>query len=86
MRCQTSWRKATSIPSRWSECHDIEVPIPDQDDRDPVHRVIYKELCLGRIEDVSRQAYRTVMQSLVGRGGGAGLGADSRQIHRARLM
>ena len=30
--------------------------------------MIYEELCLGRIEDVSRQAYRAVMQALVERG------------------
>lgn len=31
--------------------HSIEVLVPDQDDRDVVHRVIYEELCLGRVED-----------------------------------
>lgn len=53
---------------RLSEHHGIEVLIPDQDDRDRVHRVIYEELRLGLIEDVSRQAYRAVMQALVERG------------------
>ena len=27
--------------------HGIEVPVPDADDRDIVHRIIYNELCLG---------------------------------------
>ncbi len=48
--------------------HGIEVLIPEPDDRDRVHRVIYEELCLGRIEDASRQAYRAVMRRLVERG------------------
>ena len=42
--------------------------IPEADDRDRVHRVIYEELCLGRIEEASRQAYREVMRRLVERG------------------
>ena len=48
--------------------HGIEVLIPEADDRDRVHRVIYEELCLGRIEEASRQAYREVMRRLVERG------------------
>ncbi|RKJ96919.1 aspartate/glutamate racemase family protein [Alicycliphilus denitrificans] len=48
--------------------HSIEVLVPDQDDRDVVHRVIYEELCLGRVEDSSRHAYRDVMRRLVERG------------------
>ena len=48
--------------------HGIEVMVPDADDRDLVHRVIYEELCLGRIEQASRQAYRDVMRRLVERG------------------
>ena len=48
--------------------HGIEALIPNADDRDLVHRVIYEELCLGRIEQASRQAYRDVMRRLVERG------------------
>ena len=48
--------------------HGIEVMVPEADDRDLVHRVIYEELCLGRIEQASRQAYRDVMRRLVERG------------------
>ena len=48
--------------------HGIEVMVPDADDRDLVHRVIYEELCLGRIEQASRPAYRDVMRRLVERG------------------
>nr|MBL8457080.1 aspartate/glutamate racemase family protein [Zoogloeaceae bacterium] len=48
--------------------HGIEVLVPEAADRDVVHRVIYEELCLGRVEEVSRKAYRDTMQRLVARG------------------
>lgn len=46
----------------------IEVLTPDAAQRDRVHRVIYDELCLGRILDASRDDYRSIMADLVGRG------------------
>jgi aspartate racemase len=53
---------------RLAERHGIEVLVPGEDDRGVVHRVIYEELCLGRVEDASRRAYREVMGRLVERG------------------
>jgi hypothetical protein len=53
---------------RLAERHGIEVLVPEPDDRDRVHRVIYEELCLGRVEDTSRAAYREVMRRLFERG------------------
>lgn len=46
----------------------LEVVTPEQADRDIVHRVIYEELCLGRIEPESRAAYRRIMENLAARG------------------
>ena len=46
----------------------LEVVVPEQDDRDLVHRVIYEELVLGVVRDESRQAYREVVDRLVARG------------------
>ncbi|MFA3793203.1 aspartate/glutamate racemase family protein [Aliiglaciecola sp. SL4] len=46
----------------------IEVVTPDQADRDLVHNVIYDELCLGKINPCSREAYLTIMQNLVDKG------------------
>lgn len=46
----------------------IEVLTPDAAQRDRVHRVIYDELCLGRILDASRDDYRAIIADLVGRG------------------
>ncbi|GAC1608267.1 MAG: hypothetical protein NVS3B26_04480 [Mycobacteriales bacterium] len=48
--------------------HDLEVIVPEEDDRAVVHRIIYEELCLGQVHDASRAEYRRVMQSLVAAG------------------
>jgi aspartate racemase len=47
---------------------DLDVILPDKADRDEIHRVIYDELCLGRIEPSSRQTYARIMADLVNRG------------------
>lgn len=47
------------------ESAGLRVLIPENDDREVVHRVIYDELCLGRIEDSSRAAYKRVIERLV---------------------
>lgn len=48
--------------------HGLEVLIPGETERARVHQVIYEELCLGRIEASSREAYRQVIAGLVARG------------------
>lgn len=50
------------------EAAGIEVLTPDAAQRERVHRVIYDELCLGRIVDASRDDYRAIMADLVVRG------------------
>lgn len=50
------------------EAAGIAVLTPDAADRETVHRVIYDELCLGRIRDESRAAYRAIIAGLVARG------------------
>lgn len=50
--------------------HGLDVLVPPPADRDEVHRVIFDELCLGRIETVSRHGFRGVMADLVARGAG----------------
>lgn len=46
----------------------LEVLVPPADERELVHRIIYDELCQGRIEPASRDAYRRVMAGLAARG------------------
>jgi aspartate racemase len=46
----------------------LKVLVPEAQDRALVHRIIYDELVLGRIEPNSRAAYRTAIGRLVERG------------------
>lgn len=48
--------------------HGLDVLVPDREDRDVVHRVIYDELCLGKVLPDSRSQYRRIMARLVERG------------------
>ena len=50
------------------EKHGLEVLIPDGEEREAVHRVIYDELCVGEIRETSRKRYVAVVENLVGRG------------------
>jgi len=53
---------------RLRERHGLEVLVPNLAEREVIHRVIYDELCLGRLVDASRDAYRQIMAGLVERG------------------
>lgn len=44
--------------------HGLTVLVPDEADREIVHRVIYEELCQGKISDISRAAYLTIIENL----------------------
>ena len=46
----------------------LQVLLPDAPARERVHAVIYDELCRGRIEAASRDAYRAIIADLVARG------------------
>jgi len=56
------WRR------RLQDGFGIELVVPDADDRSVLHDVIYKELCLGRIEPRSRDAYAHIIQRLAAGG------------------
>jgi aspartate racemase len=53
---------------RLSKEHGLQVLTSEEADRAVVHRVIYDELCVGRIVESSRDAYRRIMAALVERG------------------
>jgi len=53
---------------RLEEKFDLEVLIPNDAERDIVHRVIYNELVKGEIREASRQAYLVVVDGLQSRG------------------
>lgn len=48
--------------------HGLDVMVPEAEDRAAVHRIIYEELVLGRVEAASREAYAGVIARLVARG------------------
>lgn len=54
--------------NRVSEKYGIEVIIPIEQDRETVHDVIYKELCLGKISDNSRSKYIEIVDKLFSEG------------------
>ncbi len=53
---------------RLTDRYGLTVLIPDSAERDLIHRVIYDELCLGKIDAQSRLAYLGIMQQLSARG------------------
>jgi aspartate racemase len=48
--------------------HGLEVLVPDADDREAVHRIIFEELCCGRVLPESRERYRQAIARLAARG------------------
>ncbi len=54
--------------ARLEQQHGLEVVVPDEASRALVHRVIYDELCQGKVLDASREAYRAVFRELVDAG------------------
>jgi aspartate racemase len=53
---------------RLTDRHGLDVLVPDDSDRETVHRVIYNELCLGKVLDPSRNLYVEIIQKLADRG------------------
>ncbi len=54
----------TFYKGRLSSRHGLEVVVPEQDDRQLVHDIIYRELCLGKIVSESRRDYQRSSGSL----------------------
>jgi len=42
----------------------LKVLVPDSDDRERIHRVIYDELCLGEIKTTSRRSYVEIIRQM----------------------
>jgi aspartate racemase len=53
---------------RLVEKFGLEVIVPDRADRDIVHRIIYDELCQGKIEAASKAEYVRILQDLANNG------------------
>lgn len=50
--------------SRLEERYDLDVLIPDKEDREFIHRVIFDELCCGRVQEKSRRGFIDVIRRL----------------------
>lgn len=48
--------------------YGLGVLVPEGDERDVVHRVIYEELCRGQLLGTSRETFRAIIAGLVDRG------------------
>ena len=53
---------------RLMDQHGLQVRVPDKEDRQIVHEVIFQELCMGRIEPASQAAYLRIIDGLADRG------------------
>ena len=49
---------------RLADKHGLKVLVPEKEDREIVHRVIYDELVLGEVKDTSRAEYLRIMGQL----------------------
>ena len=67
---------------------DLEFEIPNENDRQTIHRIIFDELCLGIFRDESRAEYVRIIEELAARGlrcGGSGLYGDPVADHAGRF-
>lgn len=48
--------------------HGLKVLIPSPDERQVVHDILYSELCMGEVKELSKGKFKSVIQNLVDRG------------------
>ncbi|TFG13523.1 MAG: aspartate/glutamate racemase family protein [Promethearchaeota archaeon] len=53
---------------RIKERYNIDVLIPDSNEREIVHDIIFNELCLGKIKSESKEQYKKIIQHLIQKG------------------
>ncbi len=53
---------------RLQEKYGYEVLIPDDKERQVIHDILYSELCLGEIREVSKNKFKDIIHSLIERG------------------
>ena len=54
--------------SRLKDKHHLELVVPDREDRLAMHRIIFDELCLGKLLDQSRERVKAIIQKLANSG------------------
>ena len=60
--------KGGIVIDRLREKFDLDVLVPDKEDRDEIHRIIVEEMCQGKFLESSREAHRRVFARLVASG------------------
>jgi aspartate racemase len=53
---------------RLHEIHGIDVLIPEDKERQVIHDILYNELCLGEIKELSKGKFQSIIQNLIKRG------------------
>lgn len=53
---------------RLTQSFSIELITPNQQDRETIHRIIYQELCLGKVLPDSKKEYLDIIDKLVQQG------------------
>lgn len=53
---------------RLSEKNELNVLVPSEEDRQIVHKIIYQELCLGKIQVDSKAEYLRIITMLANQG------------------
>jgi len=54
--------------NRLKERHGIEVIIPSEEERKIIHDILYNELCLGEIKNISKDKFKKIIENLVSQG------------------
>lgn len=60
--------KGGIISDRLREKFGLEVLVPDEADRNEIHRIIVEEMCQGKFLEASRESHRRVFAKLAARG------------------
>jgi aspartate racemase len=53
---------------RLEKLHNLKIIIPEQDQRELIHSVIYEELVQGLINDASRKNYLEIIHNMISKG------------------
>jgi aspartate racemase len=53
---------------RLQEKHGLEVIIPDEEERQTIHSILYSELVMGEIKEISKETFQKIIGNLVARG------------------
>lgn len=48
--------------------HNLEIIVPSEEERNEVHRIIYDELCAGKVYENSKNIYKKIIENLIKNG------------------